>query len=70
MGQAILWGYGYMCGRDESFIQRLDEALIKSLIFNYILIVKDNPSLNLVQATQEVIRLSEALKKPAAPARN
>ena len=70
LGLAILWGYGYMCGKDESFIQRLDENLIESLTFKYMVVCKENPQLSLVQATKEVMRLSEALRKPAAPAKN
>ena len=70
VGLAILWGYGYMCGKDESFIQPLNESLIESLTFKYLLVCKERPHLNLMQATLEVMRLSEALKQPAAPAKN
>lgn len=66
VGLAILWGYGYMCGRDESFIQPLNDSLIENLTFKYLVVCKERPQLNLVQATQEVMRLSETLRKPAA----
>ncbi|CAO0820536.1 hypothetical protein DFAR_1670004 [Desulfarculales bacterium] len=32
--------------------------------------MQGNPQLSLMQATQEVMRLSEALKKPVAPAKD
>jgi hypothetical protein len=70
VGLAILWGYGYMCGKDEAFIQALDEKLIESLTFKYMVVCKDRPQLSLLEATQEVIRLSDAMKRPAAPVKN
>ncbi|MBI5523924.1 MAG: DUF4179 domain-containing protein [Desulfarculus sp.] len=65
VGLAILWGYGYMCGKDESFIQPMNDSLIEGLTFKYLVVCKERPQLNLIQATQEVMRLSEALKRPA-----
>ncbi|CAO0820537.1 hypothetical protein DFAR_1670005 [Desulfarculales bacterium] len=44
LGLAILWGYGYICGEDESFIPRFDEALIESLLFKYMVVCKGTPS--------------------------
>jgi hypothetical protein len=65
----VLWGVGFMAGKDEGLAQVVDDTLLEKLIFQYLVVGKEKPALTFLDATKEVMRLGVELRRPApAPA--
>lgn len=68
VGLAIVWGFGFMAGKDEAFVRDLSPEVVQTLTLKYLLVGKEKPQLTFLDATREVMRLSTELRRPASAA--